>query len=97
MSEKHDVTQSSNPDVQALLGQLAIIANAVTKLVAEVQAIQSELASLPQSYVVPGPAGEVPAGTVVSGTGEAKGTGDGGLGTVTAIKPAKVKAVKAAS
>lgn len=90
MSEKHDVTKSSNPDVQALIVVIGGLNAKIERLAAEVSAVQAELASLPQSYVVPGPAGEIPAGTVVSGTGEAKATGD-----VVSIKPAKVKAGKA--
>lgn len=54
----HDVTKSSNPDVQALM----VI---ILGLNARLQAVEFELRSLPQEYVVPGPKGEIPAGTVI--------------------------------
>lgn len=60
MSEKHDVTKSSNPDVQALLQVNKLLANSILLLRDEVAAIRAELANLPQSFVVPGPEGEVP-------------------------------------
>lgn len=71
MSE-HDVTKSSNADVQALLALINTVARTVLRLSAEIDAIRGELASLPESYVVPGPQGQLPAGTVVQGTGTVK-------------------------
>ena len=74
MSE-HDVTQSSNPDVQALLRMLTQVGRSVIRLREEVAAIRGELASLPQAYVVPGPQGEIPNGTVVSHVAGSDGAG----------------------
>ena len=67
MSEKHDVTKSSNPDIQALLA-------VITGLAREVAAIRGELAALPDQYVVPGPNGELPPGTVVVNAGGGRGS-----------------------
>jgi hypothetical protein len=73
MSEKHDVTQSSNPDVQALLVVITGLAQLVESLRTQVFALAGEVASLPQQYVVPAPNGGLPPGTVLVGRGMASG------------------------
>jgi hypothetical protein len=60
MTEKHDVTKSSNPDVQALLVVITGLAQRVDTLQAQVSALAGEIAALPDQFVVPGPNGEVP-------------------------------------
>jgi hypothetical protein len=60
MTEKHDVTQSSNPDVQALLVVITGLAQRIDTLQAQVSALAGEIAALPDQFVVPGPNGEVP-------------------------------------
>lgn len=60
---KHDVTQSSNPDVQALLVVITGLASQIDRLQAQVFALAGEIAALPEQYVVPGPNGELPPGT----------------------------------
>jgi hypothetical protein len=65
MTEKHDVTQSSNPDVQQLLVVITGLARRLDAQDAQIKAIYGELASLPTEYVVPGPKGELPPGTML--------------------------------
>lgn len=62
----HDVTKSSNPDVQALLV-------VITGLAARVEALEAQIAALPDAFVVPGPNGEVPAGTEASANAASEG------------------------
>jgi hypothetical protein len=105
MSEKHDVTQSSNPDVQALLIVSSGLAARVERAEAKADAAQAAFDSLPSQFVVPGPGGGIPNGTVLAGGGEmnvagSDGAGGGGGGeaqsaSVTPIKQPKVKTGKA--
>lgn len=73
MSE-HDVTQSSNPDVQALLVVITGLARRVEAQAAQLQALQAQFDSLPSQFVVPGPNGEAPAGTAVVNAGGGRGS-----------------------
>lgn len=65
MNEVHDVMKSSNPDVQALLRIILGLVTKVEFLTAEVAACRFELDALPEQYVIPGPNGEHPPGTVI--------------------------------
>jgi hypothetical protein len=92
---KHDVTQSSNPDVQALLEMITRVAQTTVQLIDEISAIRGELASLPQAYVVPGPTGQVPEGTTVMGIAVKTVAEAEAVAGVTPIKQPKVKTGKA--
>lgn len=89
MSE-HDVTKSSNPDVQALLVVITGLAQRVELLTAEVAAMRGELAALPDQFVVPGPDGQIPQvvqrlSPFVAGPSDAFGVGVAGESAVTGL------------
>lgn len=81
---KHDVTQSSNPDVQALLVVITGLAQRVERAEAVANAAQAAFDALPTQFLIPPPNGAaVPYGvqgkgtTVLAGSDGAGGGGGG--------------------
>ncbi len=64
----HDVSKSSNPDIQELVKRTDTLALALAGALVRLNALEVEVAGLPQQFVVPGPNGEIPVGTVISST-----------------------------
>ncbi len=62
----HDVSKSSNPDIQELVSRTDTLARALGSALVRLEALEVEVAGLPQQFVVPGPNGEIPVGTIVA-------------------------------